>query len=305
MKKWLMLLIVMISLFVSSCGFFETELREIEDEITLSIKEDFIEYLGYEEKDIPTYTFEFEGKINITLRNTGPNEIIFSGNDDFRISEMVEEFLKYHEENGIISYRTLNVQKKYETHLNKRTVLDDGTVKTERVYLKVTDGDLHNEIAYITLDNGLQLTMNFCRFEGEINGVKKTYYAWQYSESIRLILYYPLMVVDDKNVERKILIVALPNKVINKIEPRYDVKGLMTKDTYLDSSYYTYPYPDYDEETSSSDYDPSDSINNIKNYYIERYNGRYEGEDFVYTYLGYDFKVEFYNTNFVITFIAR
>ena len=44
---------------------------------------------------------------------------------------------------------------------------------------------------------------------------------------------------------------------------------------------------------------------NIKNYYIERYNGRYEGEDFVYTYLGYDFKVEFYNTNFVITFIAR
>ena len=45
--------------------------------------------------------------------------------------------------------------------------------------------------------------MNFCRFEGEINGVKKTYYAWQYSESIRMILYYPLMVVDDKNGERK------------------------------------------------------------------------------------------------------
>ena len=44
MKKWLMLLIVLVSLFVSSCGFFETELREIEDEITLSIKEDFIEY---------------------------------------------------------------------------------------------------------------------------------------------------------------------------------------------------------------------------------------------------------------------
>ena len=60
------------------------------------------------------------------------------------ISEMVEEFLKYHEENGIISYRTLNVQKKYETHLNKRTILENGTVKTERVYLKVTDGDLHN-----------------------------------------------------------------------------------------------------------------------------------------------------------------
>ena len=93
MKKWLMLLIVMISLFVSSCGFFETELREIEDEITLSIKEDFIEYLGYEEKDIPTYTFEFEGKINITLRNTGPNEIIFSGNDNEIVSHWLKPYL--------------------------------------------------------------------------------------------------------------------------------------------------------------------------------------------------------------------
>lgn len=304
MRKILIMTILLISLFTSGCGFFETELQEIEDEITLTIKEDFVEYLGYEKENIPTYTFKFDGKINITLRNTGPNEIIFSGNDDFRISNMVEEFLKYHEENGIISYRTLNVQKKYETHLNKRTVLEDGTVKTERVYLKVTDGDLYNEIAYITLENGLQLTMNFCRFEGEIDGVKKTYYAWQYSESIRMILYYPLMVVNDKNGERKILIVALPNKVINKIEPRYDVKGLMTKDTYLDSSYYTYPYPDFDEETSSSDYDATESIENIKNYYIDKFNGRYEGEDFVYTYLGYDFKVEFLKTHFVITYIA-
>ena len=305
MRKILIMTILLISLFTSGCGFFETELQEIEDEITLTIKEDFVEYLGYEKENIPTYTFKFDGKINITLRNTGPNEIIFSGNDDFRISNMVEEFLKYHEENGIISYRTLNVQKKYETHLNKRTVLEDGTVKTERVYLKVTDGDLYNEIAYITLENGLQLTMNFCRFEGEIDGVKKTYYAWQYSESIRMILYYPLMVVNDKNGERKILIVALPNKVINKIEPRYDLKGLMTKDTYLDSSYYTYPYPDFDEETSSSDYDATESIENIKNYYIDKFNGRYEGEDFVYTYLGYDFKVTFEKTSFIITYIPR
>lgn len=312
MRKICTLILVIIVTFLFGCGgcscknYFTTELKEIENEVTLSIKEDYIPYLGYQENDIPIYTFKFEGKINTALRTTGPHEVVFTGNDDFRISEMVKELLKYHEENGIISYRSLGITKKYETHLNKKTIDSDGNEKTEKVYLKVIDGNMYDEIAYITLDNGLQLTINYRRFdvEGE-NGETITYYGWQYTESIRMILYYPLMVVEELNGEKKILIVALPNAVINKIETRYDVEGLMTKDTYLDSSYYTYPYPDYDSETSGSDYDATNSINSIKEYYTKFYNGRIENDEFVYTYLGYDFKVTFEKTSFIITYIPR
>ncbi len=88
--------------------------------------------------------------------------------------------------------------------MNKKVTLDDGTIKSEKVYLKVIDGNMSNEIAYITLDNGLQLTINYLKFQVEQEDKSiKTYYSWQYSESIRMILYYPLMVVKDKDENKK------------------------------------------------------------------------------------------------------
>lgn len=306
MKKVFLVIFACVSLFLCSCKMFETETVEIENEVKLIIKENYIPYLGYDEEDIPTYTFKFDGKLNVALRTTGPHEIVFTNNDDFVVSEIVEELLSYYEENGIISYRYLGKTQKYETHMNKKTVLDDGTIKSEKVYLKVIDGDMSNEIAYITLDNGLQLTINYLRFNVEQkDGSIKTYYSWQYSESIRMILYYPLMVVKDKNGEKKILIVALPNGVINKIETRLDVEGLMEKDTYLDSSWYTYPYADYDEETSGKNYDNSASVASIKEYYINNFNGYMEDDKLIYSYLGYDFSVEFNKTHFTITYIEK
>ena len=159
---------------------------------------------------------------------------------------------------------------------------------------------MSNEIAYITLDNGLQLTINYLKFQVEQEDKSiKTYYSWQYSESIRMILYYPLMVDENK----KILIVALPNATINKIEPRLDVNGLMKKDSYLDSSYYTYPYSDYDSELSGKDYDNSKIVSSIKDYYIKFYNGYMENDKLIYTYLGYTFSVEFNKTTFTISYV--
>ena len=105
---------------------------------------------------------------------------------------------------------------------------------------------------------------------------------------------------------RKLLIVALPNGVINKIEPRYDPKGLVTKDTYLEESFYTYPYRDYDESTSSSDYSNTQSANEIKDYYVTNFNGNFDSDGYLYyNYLGYNFKVIFGSTHFVIKYNGR
>lgn len=300
-----LLLFVLIVLSGCGCNFFKTEVYECEGEKLLHIKDEFYDYMPYEEEDVPNYTFKFDGKLNFTVNTTGPNEIVFSNNDDFKVSSIIEEFLKYYQENGIISFREINITKKYETHLNKKTVDDSGKVTNERVYFKVTDGDLHNMIAYITLPNGLQLTVNYCMFEGTNEGVTKTYYTWQYTESIRMSLYYPLMVAEIDGV-RKLLIVALPNGVINKIEPRYDPKGLVTKDTYLEESFYTYPYRDYDESTSSSDYSNTQSVNEIKDYYVTNFNGYFDSDGYLYyNYLGYNFKVIFGSTHFVIKYNGR
>ncbi len=304
-SKILLLVLFSLSLFLlSSCKMFETETYECNDEIELHIKDEFYEYMPYAKEDVPTYTYQFGGKLNFTVNTTGPNEIVFSNNDDFIVSEKIREFLSYFDQNGIISYREVSVTKKYETHLNKKTIDDNGKIKNERVYFKVTDGDLHNMIAYITLPNGLQLTINYCTFEGENEGIKRIYYAWEYTQSIRMSLYYPLMVVD-LNGARRILIVALPNGVINKVEPRYDPKGLTSKDVYLEDSFYTYPYSDYNEDEPKG-YDNSNSVALIRDYYIDNFNGHLDSEGHLYyTYLGYDFMVTFGDTHFKISFIGE
>lgn len=306
MKKILLMVLLLLLLPLCGCyGLFKTDLFSYDDEIFLTIKEEFVEYLPYDTEDIPTYTLKFPGiTVNTTLQRTGENEVIFSGNDDFVISDIIEKLLLEYEEKRRISYRLLSTDTKYETHLNKHIVGDDGKIESVKEYLKVTDGVIENKIAYMTLENGLQLTINYRTFEGTVNDITKRYYSWQYTESVRLILYYPLMIVKNADNSKSILIVALPNAVINKIETRYEPEGLLEKDDYLEESYYTYEYPDYNIETSGKNYDATGQIAAIKAYYSDNFNGQEIGGVFYYDYLGEKFSVTFYKTDFVIKYIG-
>ncbi len=301
---FILLLLLMIPLFSGCYGLFETELVANQDEIFLTIKENFVEYLPYEKDEIPTYTLKFPDlSINTTLHRTGENEVIFSGNDDFVVSEVIAKLLAEYEAKERISYRLITEEKRNETHLNRHVIQENGDIKSEKVYLRVTDGVIENKIAYMTLENGLQLTINFRTFEGTYEGKTNRYYSWQYTESMRLILYYPLMIIKNSNQTKTILIIALPNAIINKIETRYEPSGLLEKDEYLDSSYYTYEYANYDSQTSGSQYDNSTQVEAIKAYYEQNFNGREIENIFYYDYLGYTFKVSFQKTNFTITYI--
>lgn len=286
MKKILLfILILSFSLLFISCNIFKTEVVEYENEIKLTFDQDLSGHLAYDEDTLPSYTITFDGKVNITKQRTGAYECIFSNNDDFFVSKIVEKIINEYQEKNRVSFYLQSEENTSETWMNRRDETTD-----EKVYIKVKDSKIYNEMAYITLENGLQLTINYARFVDSDTNL--TYYRWQKRESIRIFLHYPLMVID-QNDERKFVFIAIPNQVRLKFDTTTkQVKDLLQKDKFTTSDWYTYDYQhSYDED-----------YNNYVNYYVDNFNGRFSGEDFLFDYLGYTFKVNFKQENFVIAF---
>lgn len=286
MKKILALILLLsVSLILTSCSIFKTEVVSYENEIPLTFDSDLKGHLAYNEEDIPSYVIHFEGKVNITKQRTGEYECIFSQNDDFFVSKIVESILNEYIEKGRASFYTQKVEETNETWMNRRDETTD-----EKVYIKVKDGKIYNELAYITLENGLQLTINYAKFVDSDTNL--TYYRWQKTESIRIFLHYPLMVID-QNDERKFVFIAIPNQVRLKFDTTTkQVKDLLAKDKFTTSEWYTYDY----QHSYSEDYDT------YVKYYVDNFNGRIENDEFLFDYLGYTFKIDFNEANFVISF---
>ena len=277
---------IYISFIMISCNLFKVEVVEYQNEIPLTYDSDLKGHLAYDEEIIPSYIVKFDGTVNITKQRTGEYECIFTKNDDFFVSKIVEDILNEYIEKGRASFYTQKIEETNETWMNRR---DDTT--DEKIYIKVKDGKIYNELAYITLENGLQLTINYARFVDSETNI--TYYRWQKTESIRIFLHYPLMVID-KDDERKFVFIAVPNQVRLKFDTTTkQVKDLLAKDKFTTSEWYTYDYQHSYEE----------DLDNYKNYYIDNFNGRKENNEFFFDYLGYTFKIDFNENNFVISFV--
>ena len=288
MKK--VLLVSLVMAFIStlmSCNIFKTEVVEYENEIKLTYDSKLSGHLAYEESTIPSYTLKFTGKVNITKQRTGEYECIFSHNDDFYVSTIVSTLIEEYKEKNRISFYTQSVEETNETWMNRR---DDTT--DEKIYIKVKDGKITNELAFITLENGLQLTINYARFIDSDTNI--TYYRWQKTESIRIFLHYPLMVID-KDDERKFVFIAVPNQVRLKFDTTTkQVKDLLEKDKFTTSEWYTYDY----QHSYIEDYDT------YVKYYVDNFNGRTVDDDFLFDYLGYTFKIEFNEDHFIISYFG-
>ena len=286
MKKGIIVLLLgILILGLGSCNIFKTEVVSYENEIKLSYDSDLSGHLAYDESTLPSYTIKFNGKVNITKQRTGEYECIFSQNDDFFVSKIIESIITEYEEKGRISYYTQSKEDTSETWMNRRDEEVD-----EKVYIKVKDSKITNELAYITLENGLQLTINYAKFVDSDTNI--TYYRWQKTQSIRVFLHYPLMVIDE-NDERKFVFIAVPNQVRLKFDTTTkQIKDLLTKDKFTTSDWYTYDY----QHSYSEDYDT------YVKYYVDNFNGRFNGEDLLFDYLGYTFKVTFNEDHFIIAF---
>ena len=292
----ILFLVIVSFLFISltSCKLlrvmFETETISCEGEITLSPDSVILDYLPYDE--VPSYTLTFDGTVNITKNRQGEFECIFHNNDDFFISRLVKQLINDYLEKDSDRVKIVLLKEEHdaEVWMNRR----DSEVD-EKVYLKVKDEKVYNEIAHILLDNGLILSINYARF---IDSDNVTYYKWQTTESIRMVLHYPFMITNktDKvpnkiNYNKSFCFIPLPLGVTYQFDTTTKrLERLLEDDKFLESDYYTYRYVNNYEE---------DYLNYIS-YYTKYFNGRNIDSDFVITHLGIDFKVTFNEKNFVI-----
>lgn len=290
MKKILLLLLLFLTVILTGCS---NTVTSNPDGVLLSLTDSLLEYMPYEKEQIPSFTFAKDSNFN-TISNTKFSfQKILSNNDDFLVSEEIAKLLVQYE--GQIETKIDNEKVSSKTRMN-RIEVQDNTPKTVRVNLLVDEELLPNqeralrvvydEVAFIMLDNGLQLTLEYRRFTSE--GI--TYYAWRYTRSITLYLHFPLMVHINQDNQRELLILPLPNYTKYSVGPQLELKKLLEADTYLSSDYYKFNYPAKENAQEI-----------VKQFYINNHQGREISDDFVCTYLGIDYKIEFSEESFRIS----
>lgn len=284
MKRFLFLIILLFLL--SGCG---KGLETISSPYKLTVSNDFLEYFDYDLDEIPNFSLEFEDSLNI-IANWKKEEVIFSNNDDFKVSEIISNILNSYDYEVIVS----EPQEMKTTKMNK--IVEE---KKQTLNLEVTDGIVYNELVCVNLDNGLKLTMQFRRFES--TGI--TYYAWQYTASIRMILHYPIMVIDN-GAENKLVLLTLPNGFSNyTVNFQLGLGNLIFKDKYAYGNYdYKFSYINVDTAKPEA---VNEAINKIKQYYIDNYEGIEENGVFKFNYLGKNFSIKFNDQNFEIDYLEN
>lgn len=279
-RYFLLLLSLILSIVLCGCKLFETVIVTYDNELTLQMVEEYKPYFPY---NLPTFTLKFDGSVNTTEQRTGPYEVVFTQNDDFFISDILSNLFAEYESKGSLLIYNIGTDEEAETWMN--TYDEEGNHSKE--YIKVLNNKIYNEIAYMTLDNGLILSVNYAKIIDWNNNI---YYRWQKTESIRMIIHYPLMVTENSNFETMFLLLPLPAGVIKKFDTTTkSLETITSKDKFKnDMSYYTYDYISiWNKET-------------VREYYINGFNGHEEDGEFIIEYFGYNFSVEFNEDNFVI-----
>lgn len=279
-RNLIVMLLLIMSLLLVGCN--ETEAND--GSVTLSLTNSYQEYIDYD--NIPSFTLEFDGTLNTISTVTKSYYTVFSGNDDIILSNALTKLFNQYGDK--IIYEIVNED---EVETRYFSTIENGKVKN--ISMTCDDNKVYDEIAYIPLDNGLKLTIDYCRFVSE--GV--TYYTWRYSQSIALYLYYPVMKI--KNNEKvELVLLTLPNAISIHISPELKLANIISKDEYLESSYYSFEYygEDTDELSTKKEY--------VWNYY-EDYNLSERADEFTFDYLNNTFKCNLYETGFTITWLSR
>lgn len=287
-SRFLILLLLVITLSGCELNIFKVETEENIGSFTLSIDSDVIEYLNTDE--LPTYTLNYEGTLYSGKNRTGEYEIAFYNNDDLKLSKIIEKLIQEYEDKNRVVYRLKETKTEAETWIN----IDTKEGK-EKDYIKVKDGKLYNEIAYISLENGLCLSMNYARFKDYENN---TYYRWEKTEGIRMVLHYPLMVYyNEENQRNEFVVMPIPNgTIINFDTTTKKVSALLKDDKFIDESYYTYSYFD-DTKTVE------ENKQIVTDYYLNNTEATETSEGIECKFLGNKFLITLNENNFKISLI--
>ena len=286
--KYILLLVISILLSISlgcNLNIFRVETVENDGSFTLTIDEDVLKYLNT--TDIPNYTCTFDGVLMSSKYRTGEFEIAFYDNDDFFLSKIIENLINEYKEKNRVSFKSISSDNETESWMNRKQ--DD---INEKEYIKIKDNKIYNEIVYISLENGLQLSINYARFS-DFEG--NTYYRWQKTEGIRFVLHYPLMVYHNEEHDRnEVVVMPLPNGVIYYFDTTTkQIDALLKNDKYLKEEYYKFGYVNSYEK----DYD------NIVNYYLTDAKGVKTSEGIECEFMSNKFLVTFAEDSFSLKLI--
>ncbi len=287
-SKYILLLVISILLSISlgcDLNIFRVETVENDGSFTLTIDEDVLKYLNT--TDIPNYTCTFDGVLKSSKYRTGEFEIAFYDNDDFFLSRIIENLINEYKEKNRVSFKSISSDNETESWMNRKQ--DD---VNEKEYIKIKDNKIYNEIVYISLENGLQLSINYARFS-DFEG--NTYYRWQKTEGIRFVLHYPLMVYHNEEHDRnEVVVMPLPNGVIYYFDTTTkQIDALLKNDKYLKEEYYKFGYVNSYEK----DYD------NIVNYYLTDAKGVKTSEGIECEFMSNKFLVTFAEDSFSLKLI--
>ncbi|MBO7080391.1 MAG: hypothetical protein J6W64_11465 [Bacilli bacterium] len=268
----ILIVLLICTLFLSACN----DTIPNDGYVKLDISENYKEYI---KSDIPSFTLNFDGNLN-TIKNVNKSYYtVFSGNDDIILSDALS---KLFEEYSDKVYFEITDTKKSRTR--EFSYLEDGKVKNKNMVLD--DEVSYNEVAYIPLNNGLKLTIDYCRFVSE----GKTYYTWCYERSISMYLYYPIMVVEASGA-KELKILTVPNRVKIHVTPELRLKNILSKDTYIKDNLYNFSYVDQGSIDSNKAY--------VWDYYSD-YNLSAREDIFTFDYLGNRYEVTLNDDSFLI-----
>ncbi|MFA6627833.1 MAG: hypothetical protein WCQ80_04775 [Bacilli bacterium] len=276
-KKTPFILFVMMMLMLVLSGCFKNQVTSHQGQIRLYLDSEFAQYMPYEE--IPDFILMFDGTINTITYSPDTNGIVFASNDDVVFSGIVANLIATY---GVIT-EVVDTKITPTTQINTR---DANNNVTSHQY-PVDDETIYDEVAFLAFENGLKMTINYRRFVSD--GV--TYYVWRYSSNITFYLYYPLMVIQE-NAQKKLLLLALPNRINFQVGSQLKIKNILEKEDYLSEAKYTFGY--LEDETIE------DPVQYVKDYYITYHQGHEVDDQFIFQYLGIQYKIIFHEQGFTI-----
>lgn len=305
MKKLLFLFLFGFCLLFAGCG--SVPFTAHVDEVRFSFPEEYQQYFPYQ--GIPSYTLHFPG---LTLRTNDnastENKLVFGKNDDFAVSTFLAEFFAGYASQGRISYRLLSEDFAPYTKMNHLKTDDRGELYQESVSMPVYNDTVYNEIAYITTETGLNLSIEYRRFQSESSGTLVTYYSWRYTVPLNAVFHYPLYVRKNEQGNKELLLIPLPDQVIYHlgVNEKTPVSVFLKEDRYMDVYYRMFLYPGYSEDPSDQEeFNREESIRTVKAFYEKYFDLKETAGIFTFSYLGITYQLTFLEQNFQIDYLGK
>lgn len=276
--NYLFLIFTILTVFSLSSCTFKNDYITMENGVDVTVSKNLQEYFIYKD-DIPSLHFDYNG-VRVMIEADGA-AYYFVRNNQYELSDKFAEHLSQYTRDEI------TIVSQFEQTRDKK-----GKAKFDKDQLPLDEFDEYGQeqkyskefLIVATQKDGTRYSYQFRSFVSN----NKRYFIYQYTNNMGISIEQPLMVVEDKDGNNKLLLLPLP------FDTKYEISGtsltkesLIDKDIYLRDSYYTFKYPE-----SLSSYTDDEKREKVKEWY-RSYCEVNETNGFIVKYAGATFEIEF------------